>query len=262
MALLKVAPFKEAILELADADEGEMQRWNHVLEPEFHQDCYAGACTVAAGKAGAFQLSDTNIVSRALGRGVQPAYADDDEDEGSLEYEGLVKRDGTVLDALNGNRNVCALKSIAVRAGYVDFGSARSVSRAFYDKRKDRAGVKANDVLINSTGDGTIGRVAVFDRKFPALVDGHITIVRFKNADLAWYSAAYLMSTEGQNQLYRYINGSSGQVEIYPQDIGRVWVPRPDAAAVKMVADQLRSACRKHEEFASEMRSALAMVAQ
>ena len=260
MALFKVASFKETILELADADDGDMQRWNHVLEPEFHQDCYAGACLEAAGKLGSFQLSDLGIISRPLTRGVQPSYADDDEDEESLEYEGLVRRDGSVLDSNNGASNVCALKSVTVRAGYIDFGGARSVSRNFYEKRKERAGVQNNDVLINSTGDGTIGRVAVFNKLFPALVDGHITIVRFRDPDIAWYAAAYLMSEQGQNQLYRYINGSSGQVEIYPQDIGRVWIPRPDANKITKIANQLRSACKKHEEFASEMRLALSMV--
>ncbi|QDP24300.1 hypothetical protein [Bradyrhizobium cosmicum] len=91
----------------------------------------------------------------------------------------------------------------------------------------------AGDLLINSTGDGTIGRVAVYDEQFPAVVDGHITIVRLKNPKLAWYIAAYLLSTQGQRQIYRYINGSSGQVEIYPVDIARLWVPFGEQENVK-----------------------------
>jgi restriction endonuclease S subunit len=127
----------------------------------------------------------------------------------------------------------------------------------FFEKVKKRASVKLNDVLINSTGDGTIGRVAIYDRLHPAIVDGHITIVRFNDPDLAWYAATYLLSTQGQNQLYRYINGSSGQVEIYPQDIARVWIPPKSESAMKGIANSLRSAVKKHEEFYSEMRSTL-----
>lgn len=260
MPLLKVASFASTILELPDPD-GDMLRWNHVLEPEFHQDVYAGACANAKARLGAFQLGNLDFITRALNRGTQPTYADDEQDPETLEYEGHRLSNGEVLDDANGSRNVCALKSVSIRAGYIDFAGARSVTREFYEKKKARAGVQKDDVLINSTGDGTIGRVAVYDRGFPAVVDGHITIVRFKDPALAWYSAAYLMSDEGQNQIYRYINGSSGQVEIYPQDLARVWIPRRKVALIKEVADKLRSACAKHEEFALDLQAALMLVA-
>ena len=134
------------------------------------------------------------------------------------------------------------------------------MSRKFYTDKKTKSGVEENDLLINSTGDGTIGRVAVYNRWFPAVVDGHITIVRFKDADLAWYVAAYLLSEEGQNQLYRYINGSSGQVEIYPQDIARVWIPPKESQQMKKIATKLRGACKKHDEFFTDIKTALSML--
>ena len=96
----------------------------------------------------------------------------------------------------------------------VDLDSARYVKREFYDQKRDRAGIQKDDILINSTGDGTIGRVAAPNRSFPVLVDGHVSIVHLRDKDLAWYVAAYLLSDQGQKQIYRYINGSSGQVEI------------------------------------------------
>ena len=144
-----------------------------------------------------------------------------------------------------------------MRAGFVDFGVARSVSEKFFETKKKRASVQKNDLLINSTGDGTIGRVAIYNANFPALVDGHITIVRFKNADLSWYVAAYLMSEQGQRQIYRYINGSSGQVEIYPQDIERLWIPGATDQIIKNIADKFRSAIKKYEEFQKELVGAL-----
>lgn len=202
-------------------------------------------------------LGDTNLVANYPYRGALPDYADDEADPDSLEYEGLVRPDGTVLDVavLNGTptRPVCALKSIAVRWGYVDLSTARSVSRAFYEKRKAKSGVVAGDLLINSTGDGTIGRVAVYNEKFPAVVDGHITIVRLKNPKLAWYIAAYLLSKEGQRQIYRYINGSSGQVEIYPMDIARLWIPLGNTQAVSKIGAKLKAACDKYREFAQDI---------
>jgi hypothetical protein len=259
MALLTVRKFADVILELPQT-EGELERWNHVFEPEFHQQRYVEACQAAAKASEAFQLGNSEYVQRYPYRGIQPTYADDEADSETLEYEGMTTRLGTVLDADGGKRNVCAIKSNVVRWGYLDFGVARSVTRSFYETKVNRSAVKKDDLLINSTGDGTIGRVAVFDREFPAVVDGHVTIVRFKDRDLAWYTAAYLLTEQGQNQIYRYINGSSGQVEIYPQDIARLWIPPKSKTTMKAIASKLRGACAKHNEFFVDMKTALSML--
>lgn len=252
MPMLAIRPFAATKLDLPGA-EGDLSTHNHIIEPEFHQEKYVGAVERAASHKGAFQLGDAKNLARAIGRGRQPAYADDDSDPDTLEYEGMMTATGARLDSAKSTRNVCALKSNCVRDGFIDFDLARSVDRAFFTKHGARAGVKEHDLLINSTGDGTIGRVAVYNKTFPTVVDGHITIVRFKDANLAWYSAAYLLSDEGQRQIYRYINGSSGQVEIYPQDIARIWVPGDTPQTIKRVAGELKTACAKHDEFFTQL---------
>src|SRR5262249_32719463 len=152
--------------------------------------------------------------------------------------------DGSLLDSDNGARNVCALKSNCVRWGFIDLSLARSVTRDWATTKGKRAMIRPNDVLVNSTGDGTIGRVAVYDFDAPAIVDGHISIVRYNDPILAWYVAAFLLSDDGQKQLYRYINGSSGQVELYPQDIGRVWIADAASKVREQVAGEFRTAHR------------------
>lgn len=261
MPLLAVKKFSDTLLELPQP-EGELEQWNHVFEPEFHQKPYVEACERASKMAGAFQLGSTGILEKYPFRGVQPSYADDDDDDDpdSLEYEGMITKSGSILDSAKGKRNVCAMKSAVVRRGFLDFDLARSVSREFYVAKKARSSVQKNDLLINSTGDGTLGRVAVFDQNFPAVVDGHVTILRFKDSDIAWYTAAYLLSEQGQNQIYRYINGSSGQVEIYPQDIARLWIPPKPKAVMKSIANRLRDACSKHNTFFVDMKAALSML--
>ncbi|WP_297103390.1 hypothetical protein [uncultured Devosia sp.] len=248
MPMVTLRAFAATKLDLPGAHD-ELQLHNHILEPEFHQERYAGAVERAESHLGAFQLGDINVVARAIGRGRQPSYADDDSDPESLDYEGMMNRSGARLDSNGGSRNICALKSNCIRSGYVDLDLARSVERSFYLKNAEKAGIIENDLLINSTGDGTIGRIAVYDKSFPALVDGHISIVRFRDPKLAWYSASYLLSDEGQRQIYRYINGSSGQVEIYPQDIARLWIPGNSDEKITEIANALREANQKHEEF-------------
>lgn len=263
MALFQIRPVAETLLEL-EPENGE-QRQNHIFEPEFHQAIYADACSNASEQQGAMQLGDAELVVQYPFRGTQPEYADDENDPGTIEYEGLVLPNGIRLDsdAIDGHprRPVCALKSISIRQGFVDFGSARAAPREFYNRRRARAGVVRGDILINSTGDGTIGRVAVYNEDFPALVDGHVTIVRLVDPNRAWYVAAYLLSQEGQRQIYRYINGSSGQVEIYPQDIARIWIPLGATNAVE-IGDRLRLACEKYAEFAADLRATLNIIDQ
>lgn len=257
MALFAKRPFADALLELKDVGEGVVLK-NHIFEPEYHQDIYRLACEDAKKKAGSFQLNDLTKVKREPNRGRQPEYVDDESDPETLKYQGMLDHYGNVL-AKSKTDNICALKSVSIRWGYVDFGVARAVSGDFYRKHKEKCGIKKHDLLINSTGDGTIGRVAVYNKDHDALVDGHITIVRFKELHYAWYTAAYLLSEQGQRQIYRYINGSSGQVEIYPQDISRLWIPAKPEIKVKEIASKFQKAIKKYEEFEVEMTSMLAM---
>lgn len=256
MALLATRTISEALLDVF-SDSGATES-NHIFEPEFHQAKYVNACKNTRSIPGSFQLGSAPGLECGPVRGVQPSYADSEDDSDSLEYEGMIRVDGSMVG--NSSPNVCALKSNCIRRGYIDYSLARSVSREFH-KKKPKSHVIENDVLINSTGDGTIGRVAVYNAKFPAMVDGHVTILRFKDPDTAWYVAAFLLSDIGQKQLYRYINGSSGQVEIYPQDIARIWVKPPtNAKHKKHVAASLRQAAGLHLNFYQQLQSALAQV--
>lgn len=257
MALVAIRKPADCIVDLKDPEEGLFPT-NHIFEPEYHQDLYVSACSSIAAINGAFKVGDSQKLESQLHRGIQPAYADDENDPQSLRYEGMIDRDGRILTDLEKKLNVCALTSACVRFGFIDTGLARSVSRSFHKKVEHRAAVKKNDVLVNSTGDGTIGRVAVYDFDFPAVVDGHVTIIRYKDPILAWYVAAYLLSDNGQLQIYRYINGSSGQVEIYPQDIERLWVKPAPEPSMKNIGRTLQLAAANHHQFAISLRKALA----
>lgn len=254
MAQMVVRKTRDTYLDLENPDSG-LYQINHIYEPEYHQDAYVSICEELSKTKGAYQLNAAPKLIGTIHRGVQPLYADDETDAESLYWQGMTRLDGTTVK--DKSANICALKSICIRAGYVDLETARSVNRAFYEKNKSRAGIKKNDVLINSTGDGTIGRVAVFNHDFSAVVDGHITILRFSDPNIAWYIGAYLMSDFGQRQIIRYINGSSGQVEIYPQDIGRIWIKPASEEKIKKIACNFRNACDQYNAFTLDIKRAL-----
>lgn len=256
MALMTKRKITETVLDLMNPEKG-LYETNHIFEPEFHQDIYVQACELTKRTEGSFQVGNAELLQRPINRGTQPNYADDENDSDTLCYDGMITCDGSRLDDKNKEFNVCALKSNCIRNGYIDTSLARSVSRSFYEKVKNKAAVQKNDILINSTGDGTIGRVAVYNYDFPAVVDGHITIVRYKDPQLAWYVAGFLLTDIGQKQIYRYINGSSGQVEIYPQDICRIWIKPADKKTIQKVSNDFHAACEKYDNFFRELTSVL-----
>jgi type I restriction enzyme M protein len=84
--------------------------------------------------------------------------------------------------------------------------------------------IKTDDVLINGTGVGTIGRCAPYLYKQEALPDNHVTILRTDLLDSV-YLSIYLNSIIGKLFVEKYFKGSSGQIELYPNEIAQfqVW---------------------------------------
>jgi type I restriction enzyme M protein len=96
---------------------------------------------------------------------------------------------------------------------------------------KNALTIRHGDVLINGTGVGTIGRAAPYLRSHHALPDNHVTILRPKPASIdSVYLSVLLNSLVGQQQVSKWLHGSSGQIELYPSDIAQfiVWIA-PDA---------------------------------
>lgn len=136
-----------------------------------------------------------------LKRGITPHYADD--------AEGLV------------------INQKCIRDGRLDINLARHQSREFAFERQ----VQVGDVLVNSTGEGTLGRIAQV--KVPVehcTVDTHVTIVRpvpelgvhyFGIAVCAWEPR---FSTMGR--------GATNQTELSPAAISDSGITVPSTALV------------------------------
>jgi restriction endonuclease S subunit len=119
---------------------------------------------------------------------------------------------------------VRVLKTVDLRDGYIDYDNALKVSEDFFIAHPI-AHVHKNDILIASTGYVSMGKVDIYDREEPAMVDGHISIVRVnKNYD-PYFIAYFLRCHFGRLQFEKWFTGSSGQIELQPTDLGRFIVP-------------------------------------
>jgi len=137
---------------------------------------------------------------------------------------------------------ILVLNSQQVGEHFCNLDGAERTSQEYWDK-KPAARVKKYDVLVNSTGIGTIGRVNCVLHDEPTVVDNHVSILRVKPGSVdPLYLAVFLNSRLGREQTYRWQSGSSGQIELYPDDIKRFVVVVPDPDVQAGIASDLQAA--------------------
>ncbi|MFI1313361.1 restriction endonuclease subunit S [Streptomyces albidoflavus] len=144
---------------------------------------------------------------------------------------------------------------------YVDSGPVRAISQAanqasglnwsrtrfhnFSGNPKSLKGhLRPNDVLINSTGTGTLGRVGYFTGSpdgIPCMADSHVTVARAKTGELdARFSYYWLSSRPFQDYIFSaLVVGATSQIELNRDRLGDAPVPLPPLAEQRRIADFL-----------------------
>lgn len=116
------------------------------------------------------------------------------------------------------NGEILVFKTVDIKHGFIDYERALRISREFYE-RNPNAQIQKGDILLSSTGYMSMGKVAVYDRNKPALVDGHISVIRLNNNYDPYFMAYFLLSHLGQLQIEKWWTGSSGQIELPQADV-------------------------------------------
>ncbi len=129
-----------------------------------------------------------------------------------------------------------------------EYGPDTDVTRAVCA----RALLKKGDILITSTGEGTIGRVELYLYDDPAIVDGHVTICRLKDGINLEYVAEFLRSEHGQIQMLRHVSGSTGQTELLIDHVESLRVPVPDRALQNSIVRQMNKARKEAGQLAGK----------
>jgi type I restriction enzyme S subunit len=115
-----------------------------------------------------------------------------------------------------------------VRDGRLNMNLARHQSREFATDRQ----VQVGDVLVNSTGEGTLGRVAqVRETIENCTVDTHVTIVRPKpNVPINYFGMAVMSWEPRFSTMGR---GATNQTELSPTAIGAAGIVIPHSTVLK-----------------------------
>lgn len=107
------------------------------------------------------------------------------------------------------------------------------------DERK----LEKGDLLINSSGVGTAGRVTLFELEGVFVADSHITILRLDHSKVLSEYALACFAAIGFKNLESLALGQSGQIEMTIDTIGNIKVPLPpkevqEKIAVKEIRDK------------------------
>ena len=156
-----------------------------------------------------YKLGD---ISDYISRGVTPLYSED---------------------------GVIVINQKCVRDGQVKYEQSRYTNS---EKKKitEEKYLKSFDILINSTGQGTLGRVGqVKEITTPTTVDSHLTIVRIKN-NINPVFIGYVLKSK-QSLIEDLAEGTTGQTELSRHKVAGIPILLPDLPTQTSIAEILSS---------------------
>ncbi len=118
-----------------------------------------------------------------------------------------------------------------------------------------RASVQQGDLLLTSTGEGTIGRVDLYPYAEIAIADGHVAICRLTERVSREYIAEYLRSEHGQVQILRHVSGSTGQTELLIDHVRNILVPVPSLSTQGRIVRLMKTARDKRDSLLNEAKT-------
>ncbi len=138
--------------------------------------------------------------------------------------------------------------------GTINLGLAQLLDPATIGKYPEDEFTKDGDVIINSTGTGTLGRVGLYkdsDNFFglPVVPDSHITTVRCHPLLNSGY--IYTCIKSYQHELEEMGEGSTNQKELRPQSVQDLLIPIPpvnEQARIKNKMEQIATCLLKYEQ--------------
>ena len=174
-----------------------------------------------------FDIPDTwewvrleNCCSKEIRRGKSPKYAE---------------RSGTLVFAQK-----CNTKYNGIDVGLALFLDEATLRRYSADEY-----MQDGDVVVNSTGTGTLGRVGFYRMAdnclgLPIVPDSHVTVVRGFSIIQTFYLYAFMKAS--QSELEKKGEGSTNQKELKPLTLKEMLVPMPPVSEQKRIESAIAKA--------------------
>lgn len=128
------------------------------------------------------------------------------------------------------------------KKGNIDLSLAKYLDEAVLKKYADDEYFIADDIVINSTGHGTLGRVGLYkssDNPLDVRIvpDSHITVIRLNQ--LVYYNFLYYYLKYCQPYFESKAEGSTNQTELRPDFVKQVIISLPPLAEQKRIVAKI-----------------------
>ena len=172
-----------------------------------------------------FDIPDTwrwarldDVVRKSIKRGKSPTYT---------------AKSGTLVFAQKCN----------TKAGHIDLDIALFLDESKLDRYPDEEFMQDNDIVINSTGNGTLGRVGIYKesdnpRNLPIVPDSHVTVIRASKTISVEY--VYYVLKFYQPYMEKLGTGSTNQTELSANVVRALLFPLPPLAEQQRIVTKLK----------------------
>jgi len=158
------------------------------------------------------------------------------------------------------DRGILIFNQRCIRDGRVTIGEARHTDPNKKHIPEDRYLINL-DILVNSTGVGTLGRVSqIYGLKEKATIDSHVTLVRADAKKIDPTFLGYAIKYK-QSDIENLAEGSTGQTELSRDRLREISIPFPTLPEQHAIADVL-SALDDKIELNRRMNQTLEQLAQ
>lgn len=128
------------------------------------------------------------------------------------------------------------------KMGGISLKDAKYLDESIKNKYKEENYLKGNDIVINSTGGGTLGRIGYITEELirnslPIVPDSHVTTIRTKKNIFSKYIFFFLKFN--QSYLESMGVGSTNQTELKPDTIKELLVPIPPIEEQQRIVEKL-----------------------
>jgi len=155
----------------------------------------------------------------------------------------LQKKKDLLVDIFRGkspiyddSTNITILNQKCVKWGEIDVQYARNVDEGWHNRIDKKFATQIGDILINSTGEGTIGRSSIVkeDSK-DFLYDSHVLCLRLNNELINPQYWMYLFNSQYVQQQIENLKSaqSTKQTELGVSNVLKIQIPLPDDITIQ-----------------------------
>jgi restriction endonuclease S subunit len=125
--------------------------------------------------------------------------------------------------------------------GLIDTHNCHRITFEYFEMNKRRSGLCAGDVLLCRSGEGTIGKVALFDTDKPSIFSDFTMRMRFNTNLNPLFACYFFQSIIFQAQIEREKRGMGNMTNIFPSQVSELRVVAVDRQQQDTIAAEIKA---------------------